>query len=79
MPPLRLHRRRMLGLNPVLLRLWLWQSVALTTRLDLIHFISEIRPPLPPPPVTQLTNETEKVITRRIIGLKKSRILAGDR
>jgi len=28
--------RRMLGLNPGLLRLWHWQSDALTTRLDLL-------------------------------------------
>jgi hypothetical protein len=27
-------RRRMLGSNPVLLRLWHWQSDAITTRLD---------------------------------------------
>jgi hypothetical protein len=31
----------MLGSNPGLLRLWYWQSVALTTWLDLIHNIIE--------------------------------------
>jgi hypothetical protein len=30
-------RRRMLGFNPGLLRLWHWQPDALTTRLNLIH------------------------------------------
>jgi hypothetical protein len=30
--------RRMLGSNPGLLRVWHWQSDALTTRLDVIHF-----------------------------------------
>jgi hypothetical protein len=29
--------RKRLGLNPGLLRLWHWQSDALTTCLDLIH------------------------------------------
>jgi hypothetical protein len=29
---------QMLGLNPGLLRLWHWQSGALTTRYDLIHY-----------------------------------------
>ncbi len=31
--------RRTLGSNPGLLRLWLWQPDALTTRLDLIHLL----------------------------------------
>jgi hypothetical protein len=36
--------RKMLGLNPGLLRLWHWQSEALTTQRDLIHRYSLMGP-----------------------------------